>query len=580
MTAAGTGAIPDQQFNAIAVFISERIGTAIAGWKIEPKWWIEAGEGKFHGNFAQSHHQINISQQNSTSSWNKSVEYFKIAPMQNSTEFTYESAHPAEPDHPGNSLQAHFKPEVPFHEIAEVVQLKRAQPLLQACTALFHGGSDSVLLRLLVLRELASDVHSSSFSRSDINARLAYLQADSLDTVLARLRSHHLLHWNSSSALYRITPMARNVLSALDSLLGNAPNDATETDHDRNHPADLDADTDTDNDEDGNSHANGDAADNPDDNNNDSDDADMRFLLTQVAGAQALGGVTARQLHHLLGRLIDLTEEFRDAIASGSEYRLRSAQSKWNNACDWVEKGTSIIYSITTDSTADTATHRVAQAIGRAQSALLNMQGMFSRALNQIERQRVHLGQSGLSTSDIKSWLLKQPDLAALADKAIAHPVMPLFATPAEMIDVAEAELLSEHAIDNHVLPTGTDTPVKTRDERAHHTQLDAWLLTLDQLQKADKQDAVTEVSDILLPGSFAVASYRASLLPLIGDQDQSSLQGAASRLSLLALELHLSDQLITLNDPEVAAISSAQLVARPESSLSPAAPVTIGTAS
>jgi len=436
-------------------------------------------------------------------------------------------------DDSGNSLQMHFKTEVACDDIADVVQLKRAYPLLQAYTALFHGGSDSVLLRLLVLRELASDTHSSSFTRSDINARLAYLQADSLDTVLARLRSHHLLAWESTSALYRITPMARNILSSLDSLLGHF----TGTDHtDSAHTTSDDSGY----------------------NETSSDDAEMGFLLTQVAGAQALGGVTAQQLHHLLGRLIDLTEEFRDAIASGSEYRLRSAQSKWNSACDWVEKGTSIIYSITTDNTADAATHRVAQAIGRAQSALLNMQGMFSRALNQIERQRVHLGQSGLSTTDIKSWLLKQTDLASLADQAIAHPVLPLFATPAEMIDVAEAELFSERAIDNHVLPIGTDTPVKTSDDPEQHTQLDIWIATLNQLEHAGNK--VTSIADVLLPGSFALASYRASLLPLIGDQEQGSLQGVAARLSMLSLGLQLTDQLTPLNDPEVAAISCAAL--------------------
>jgi len=136
-----------------------------------------------------------------------------------------------------------------------------------------------------------------------------------------------------------VTPMARNVLAAIDSLLLTGKGD---------------------------------------------DEADMGFLLSQVVGAQAVGGVTVEQLHHLLGRLVELTEEFRDAIASGSEFRLRAAQEKWNNACDWVEKGSAIIHAITSDSQADAATHRAAQAIGRAQSALLNMQGMFSRALNQI----------------------------------------------------------------------------------------------------------------------------------------------------------------------------------------------------
>ena len=74
-----------------------------------------------------------------------------------------------------NSLQAHFKPNISADEIEQVYHLKRAQPLLQVFTALFHGGFDGVLVRLLVLRELASDTASASFSRADINTRLAYL---------------------------------------------------------------------------------------------------------------------------------------------------------------------------------------------------------------------------------------------------------------------------------------------------------------------------------------------------------------------------------------------------------------------
>ena len=144
-------------------------------------------------------------------------------------------------------------------------------------------------------------------------------------------------------------------------------------------------------------------------------------------------------------------------------------------ACDWVEKGSEILVAITSDENADGATHKAAQAIGRAQSKLLNMQGMFSRALNQIERQRVHLGQSGLSTTDIKRWLLQHEDLAVLAEGAIDQPVVPLFSTPAEMIDVAETELLSERAagVAQTGLPSGEDAPTTISDGPAMQLELD-----------------------------------------------------------------------------------------------------------
>ena len=427
-------------------------------------------------------------------------------------------------DADADSLQSHFHAGISADEIEQVFHLKRAAPTLQAFTALFHGGADGVLIRLLVLRELAADSTASAFSRADINQKLAYLIPESLETVLTRLRSHGLLAWDAQAAVYRVTPMARNVLCALDTLLSMG------------------------------------AAD---------DEAEMGFLLSQVAGAQAVGGVTVEQLKHLLGRLVDLTEEFRDAIASGSEFRLRTSQAKWHMACDWVEKGSQILRAILADDAADAATHKAAQAIGRAQSALLNMQGMFSRALNQIERQRVHLGQSGLSTTDVKRWLLAHEDLSSLARGAIDRPVVPLFGTPAEMIDVAETELLAErNAVAGPAgLPEGQDAPLTINDAPAVQAELDDWLARLSDFANLGNFPSFSEdgptsvpIQDSLLPATFAIASYRASMLPLLGDAAEASLQGATAQLARLPITFVPTDDMVQLDDPHVAAMSIATL--------------------
>src|SRR4051812_4923861 len=103
-----------------------------------------------------------------------------------------------------DSLQSYFKPEISPDDIEQVYRLKGAQPLLQAFTALFHGGIDGVLVRLLVLRELAAETGSPAFTRADINMRLAYLEPERLETVLSRLRAHHLLAWDAGQGLYRV----------------------------------------------------------------------------------------------------------------------------------------------------------------------------------------------------------------------------------------------------------------------------------------------------------------------------------------------------------------------------------------
>lgn len=438
----------------------------------------------------------------------------KIRPMQNTSSLPGSTPE----DDQQTSLHHFFKPQVAPDDVEQVFRLRRAQPILHAFTALFHGGSDSVLVRLLVLGELAADAQAGALTRADINMKLGYLEPESLETVLSRLRAHNLLSWDASNGVYRITPIARNVLAAVDNLIGLAEDEE-----------------------------NG---------------GDMGFLLSQVAGAQAVGGITVDQLHHLLGRMVDLTEEFRDAIASGSEFRLRTAQEKWNTACDWVEKGSEIIQAITTDPNADSATHRAAQAIGLAQSALLNMQGMFSRALNQIERQRVHLGQSGLTTTDIKTWLMRHDDIAGLASNAVAMPVTPMFITPSEMIDVAETELLSDKRnVENNALPEGENANITASDVASMPAELEDWLTRLSAL--AEQQPVNAKVHETLLPASFANASYRASLLPLLGDESEAALQGGTATMARLPLEFAPQDEMVKLKDPHVAAISLATLSPR-----------------
>jgi hypothetical protein len=197
------------------------------------------------------------------------------------------------------------------------------------------------------------------------------------------------------------------------------------------------------------------------------------------------------------------------------------------------------------------------------------MQGMFSRALNQIERQRVHLGQSGLSTTDIKRWLLAHDDLAGLAEGAIERPVLPLFITPAEMIDVAETELMMERAVAAGPagLPSGEDAPLTINDNPAMQAELDDWITRLADFANLDNFPVMAEgapksvaIQDSLLPASFAVASYRASLLPLLGDPAEASLQGPTAELARLPVRFDSEDEMVQLDDPHVMAMSRATL--------------------
>jgi hypothetical protein len=56
------------------------------------------------------------------------------------------------------------------------------------------------------------------------------------------------------------------------------------------------------------------------------------------------------------------------------------------------------------------------------------------------------------------------------------------------------------------------------------------------------------------------VASYRASLLPLLGDEAEASMQGATAELARLPVKFQPQDEMVQLPDLEIAAMSLAAL--------------------
>ena len=122
-----------------------------------------------------------------------------------------------------------------------------------------------------------------------------------------------------------------------------------------------------------------------------------------------------------------------------------------------------MIEQIVQDSALDRELHRVAQQIGRAQSRLLRMTTVFQRVLNDIDRQRIHLGATGLSTSDLVFFLRQctLDELGRLIAPHLARPVRPLFLLTDLITDQAEYELLQRkrHVAEWCELPEAQDSP-------------------------------------------------------------------------------------------------------------------------
>ena len=403
-----------------------------------------------------------------------------------------------------------FAPGVEPADIAPLYPLLGARGLIAACLAVFRGGEAEVMVRLLVLREIGARAENPSWSPRELEMHFGFIDPVKLETVLKRLREHELLVWDSEKRTYQISPTGRMVLAALSTLLQFAAED----------------------------------------------DAELGYLTAQIAAGGATGRISPENLQHLLARLAELEEEFSSAVASGSEFRLQAAQSKLASVWQWMEKGTEIMRGLTSDGLPDDATWRLAQEIGARQSRIMRMTGVFQRELAAIARQRVHLSQGGLTSSELAAWLTTR-DIDQLANLAVGTthlvPEIP-FVLPDVMADVAEFELLERQRPEQRrsMLPAAVDAETTREIPREPPPELAALTRLLASLSARDEKLAV---SDAIVGDSFRAAAYRFSLLPFLGDPSGDPELAAFGTLPL-TLRWADDETLATPQRNEVAAIS------------------------
>jgi hypothetical protein len=106
-------------------------------------------------------------------------------------------------------------------------------------------------------------------------------------------------------------------------------------------------------------------------------------------------------------------------------------------------------------------------------------------------------------------------------------------------------------------LPEGENAPEIAKDDSDALLELDHWLALLSNANPLEK---ALPLQEVLLPASFAIASYRASLLPLLGDVNESALQGATAALARLPLVFNSKDKMQKVVSEHVAAMSIASL--------------------
>ncbi len=393
-------------------------------------------------------------------------------------------------------------------DVQALAALRSAGAMLNAFIMVFHGSEASVLIRLLVMREIGNRPDAPRWSPQELAQHFVYLDATKLNTVLARLKDFGLLLWDQEDRTYQLSGAARVALSALANVLELPPGE----------------------------------------------DTDLAYITSQVAAGQAIGRPSLEALNLLLTKYRELQKEFEDAVAGGSEFRIRQASAKFNAVVSTVEKGNEIIHSLMKDGELEGAMYRNAQAIGQAQSRILRMQATFQRNLHAIELRSVSLGGSGLSSSDVAQWLrsLNQENLAALGAQVIGGMLPLPFAMSDLMLDVAEHELLERERLaqQNTVLPPPCDAPDTHDVPNERFAALDRYIEQLSGIQTE------TPLSDAVISGGYALSAYRLSLLALIGDPESTEMRGRVADLARLPLNVTLTAEHDTVARDEVAEIS------------------------
>lgn len=396
--------------------------------------------------------------------------------------------------------------------------LARKQGAIDALRGLFSGGTAFAKLRLWCFLELAAQPQGR-LSREDINRVFHALQPEVLDAVLKRLRELDLLVWDATAQDYQLSPLAHQA-QALLAPLAAAPHD----------------------------------------------DDELSGLLAQVAGSQQLGVVDASQLQHLHAQLARLHDDFAEAIASGSEARLRQAQPRFDRALGLVDKAGQALSAIIQDHNDSPRLERAARALGQDQARLLSMASQFTRALQQADRQRVTLGSTGLTSSDVRHWLQHQPDLHTLVGDALSIGVRPVFVSQHDLMDVAESEFDRDRPDlqRSSGLPPPAQADTGTLDILSLPPQLGELIAVLDRWRSPGGDAAQPDarpLGEAVLGGRFAHAAYRLQLMPLLGDPQAQALKSPTGELARSPWRMTLTPALLTTQDAEVSRVSDGSLI-------------------
>jgi hypothetical protein len=397
-----------------------------------------------------------------------------------------------------------------LEDIPRLAMLTQARELIEAFTGVFRGTDEDVILRLYVLLAMAEQTGSAEWTPPSLQSALSFVEPFKVNTTIARLSECRLIAYEATPGVYRLTAPAFLVLAAWTSVMQFA----------------------------------------------DERFGEFAFLNAQIAGGAETIGVSEEILSLALARTRDIHAEIAHALTTGSTVAVQTARARMTDVFKWASHGVELLDRIAPDANISDARRNAARRLAGAQSRMLGLAPSLDQALHAMEAQRVHLGASGLSSGDIQAWLRKQDinTLSGLSAVTAALLRSPPFIASDISVDVAEGVLNAER-IDDTPLPPPVSSEMTDFDLPMLNTErLDNFVEHLRHLETEESLARLVET----LP--FDEASYRLSLLPLIGERGTLAAEDPAVKLADLPLTVEIGDVLDEVVVGEVYKISAGRV--------------------
>jgi hypothetical protein len=403
-----------------------------------------------------------------------------------------QSDHSDSPD--DDEIQEYFVSGIDVDDVTSLWNLNQRYALLDAFTTIFRGEPTGVIVRLHVLLEMSDrPAGTTSWGLSELRHHFSYLTDTAFDTVMRRLRGGGLISYDRESNSYTATSLGLQVASSISYFLKGYEEEG------------------------------------------------LTLLTGVLFAGDAMGNISGADLSHLLNRLGQLEQELQGAIDSASEPAILSARGRFDAVWKRIEQGTDIIKRIAQNQNMDRETHKLGQKVAQAQSRLARVTTTFQRAMNDIDRQRVHLGNSGISTSDLNRYLMTktQEELISIFDGAMGISIQPILLLTDVLSDVAEYELVERQREEKEEwkLPQPVDSSLEEsalEEDIPHLKELIEDVVSL-------REESPLKV--IVPKECFELSSYILSMLFLVDDASAAQADGPLSELVKLPLDVYVQNE-------------------------------------